>query len=163
MGSQKSVFSQWIWKNNAWAKWTDGHTTQYFHRSLYFHMMARFWDKLSIFQNACFLHQVFVRREELTWHAPVCLAVSTIERDGVTQCDVCQAQFTDVRLFKEHYQMHTHPYRCDKCGKRFIKVSTYSGPGLYQYQSSNHECNSLLCNGKLTCKCDNMMLTLLYV
>ena len=71
--------------------------------------------------------QVFVRREELTWHAPVCLGVSTIERDGVTLCDVCQSQFTDVRLFREHYQVHTHPYRCDKCGKRFIKVRSCSG------------------------------------
>ena len=78
------------------------------------------------FLKVCFVCQVFVRREELTWHAPVCLGVSAIERDGVATCDMCQAQYIDVRQFREHYQVHTHPYRCDKCGKRFIKVRTGS-------------------------------------
>ncbi|KAK7459688.1 hypothetical protein BaRGS_00038991, partial [Batillaria attramentaria] len=68
--------------------------------------------------------KVFVRKEELDWHTPVCIAVNEIERDGTTNCNVCQTAFTDVRLFKDHFQTHTHPYRCEKCGKRFIKVGT---------------------------------------
>ncbi|KAK7092042.1 hypothetical protein V1264_009650 [Littorina saxatilis] len=68
--------------------------------------------------------RVFVRREELTWHAPVCKGVGSIERDGSAMCEACQTEFTDARQFREHYQVHTHPYRCDKCGKRFIKVGT---------------------------------------
>jgi hypothetical protein len=67
--------------------------------------------------------QVFVQRQELTWHTPVCQGVSSIETDGKATCQTCFVEFTDARLFREHHQVHTHPYRCDKCGKRFIKVS----------------------------------------
>ncbi|KAK3578258.1 hypothetical protein CHS0354_011581 [Potamilus streckersoni] len=63
-------------------------------------------------------------QDDLNMHEKICDVVMKIKSVGVGHCDVCGEQFTRPKYFREHYQTHTHPYQCDKCCKRFIKVGT---------------------------------------
>ncbi|KAL3889779.1 hypothetical protein ACJMK2_002107 [Sinanodonta woodiana] len=63
-------------------------------------------------------------QDDLDMHEKICDVVMKIKSAGLGQCDVCGEEFTRPKYFREHYQTHTHPYQCEKCFKRFIKVGT---------------------------------------
>lgn len=66
--------------------------------------------------------RVFIRKEELNWHMPVCTTHQKIQQEGSAPCETCGEAFNEWLAFKEHHMTHTHPHKCDRCGKRFIKV-----------------------------------------
>ncbi|XP_059171073.1 uncharacterized protein LOC131952446 [Physella acuta] len=77
--------------------------------------------------------RIFIRKEELNWHTPVCTTRQKIQQEGSAPCETCGEVFSEWLAFKEHHMTHTHPHRCDKCGKRFIKIGTLH----------NHKCEAI--------------------
>ncbi|GAB1603848.1 hypothetical protein Ahia01_000666100 [Argonauta hians] len=63
----------------------------------------------------------FSRNEELNWHKRLCMSQAIIEREGLVGCEHCDAKFSDAKEYREHFQKHTHPFACTRCGKRFVK------------------------------------------
>ncbi|XP_060064955.1 uncharacterized protein LOC132545298 [Ylistrum balloti] len=63
-------------------------------------------------------------KEEKEEHEKMCMALSMIQNEGKTKCTSCDLQFTDARLYREHYHSHTHPHQCSKCQKRFVKIGS---------------------------------------
>ncbi|KAL5013449.1 hypothetical protein ScPMuIL_007719 [Solemya velum] len=68
--------------------------------------------------------KTFTRSEELNFHVRLCIALSTIKENGCVQCDQCHMSISSTKEYREHYLEHTHPFKCDKCEKRFIKIGT---------------------------------------
>ena len=62
-------------------------------------------------------------QEELLPHAKICEMVQKIRAEGQVQCDLCEDVLTRPKDLRMHYQIHTHPYTCIKCNKRFVKES----------------------------------------
>lgn len=77
--------------------------------------------------------RVFIRKEELSWHMPVCEIREKIQQEGGAECPTCGEAFQEWLAFKDHHMTHTHPYKCDKCNKRFIKIGTLH----------NHKCEAV--------------------
>ncbi|XP_048730439.2 uncharacterized protein LOC125647703 isoform X2 [Ostrea edulis] len=74
--------------------------------------------------------KLFKAESDLDEHYRFCLANSTITEKGSAACEICKVEFFSTKAYREHYQTHTHPYSCEKCKKRFIKVGTLH----------NHQC-----------------------
>ena len=82
-------------------------------------------------------------QDELTSHNSICKLVQKIRTTGEAMCDLCSEIFTKPKLLRLHYHIHTHPFECDKCHKRFMKASGLAG----------HSCKSV--EGTFSCKeCD---------
>ncbi|CAG5130426.1 unnamed protein product [Candidula unifasciata] len=78
-------------------------------------------------------NRVFIRKEELNWHTPVCTTHQKIQQEGSAPCETCGEVFNEWLAFKEHHMTHTHPHKCDRCGKRFIKIGSLH----------NHKCEAV--------------------
>ncbi|XP_062580194.1 PR domain zinc finger protein 15-like [Saccostrea cucullata] len=72
--------------------------------------------------NIC--KKIFRATRDLDDHVRFCEANSIIGEKGSAACEICGLLFYSTKAYKEHYQMHTHPYSCDRCKKRFIKIGT---------------------------------------
>ncbi|XP_061188855.1 PR domain zinc finger protein 15-like [Saccostrea echinata] len=72
--------------------------------------------------NIC--KKIFKAPSDLDDHVRFCVANSIISEKGSAACEICGTFFYSTKAFREHYQTHTHPYSCDRCKKRFIKIGT---------------------------------------
>ena len=84
----------------------------------------------------------FSRNEELSWHKRLCTAEVMINRDGFVACEKCGNKFQDAKDYRDHYQHHTHPFDCMRCGKRFVKRGTLQ----------THSCHRLLEGDEARCE-----------
>ena len=62
-------------------------------------------------------------QEDLFAHATICQMIQKIRADGEVNCDQCEQVFKKPKDLRLHYHMHTHPYSCVNCEKRFMKES----------------------------------------
>lgn len=84
----------------------------------------------------------FSRNEELSWHKRLCMGEAMINRDGFVTCEKCGNKFQDAKDYRDHYQHHTHPFDCMRCGKRFVKRGTLQ----------THSCHRLLEGDEARCE-----------
>ena len=75
----------------------------------------------------------FSRKEELVKHMLECTAMMQVETEGEIKCTVCSETFADPPSFRIHYAQHTHPYKCEPCGRMFLRKSNLD----------SHKCNPL--------------------
>ncbi|CAI9739536.1 PR domain zinc finger protein 15-like isoform X1 [Octopus vulgaris] len=84
----------------------------------------------------------FNRNEELNWHKRLCMSQAIIKREGFVACGQCEAKFTDAKEYRDHFQKHTHPFDCSRCGKRFVKRGSLQ----------THSCHKLLDGDEARCE-----------
>ena len=66
----------------------------------------------------------FQRRMDLAKHTLICAAKAQKESTGLIKCQICDDAFVDPKEFQEHYENHTHPYKCTICMKKY-KLKIY--------------------------------------
>ena len=63
-------------------------------------------------------------QEELESHSLTCQTIGAIKLLGQGQCERCGQIFNTLKTFREHALSHTHPYQCNHCLRRFVKIGT---------------------------------------
>ncbi|XP_046560922.1 uncharacterized protein LOC124269967 [Haliotis rubra] len=66
----------------------------------------------------------FSRKEEQKLHEHLCFAQHHLETNTEVECSICHSVFTEAKAYRDHHHEHSHPFKCEKCGKRFIKIGT---------------------------------------
>lgn len=66
----------------------------------------------------------FASKDELESHKGLCSTLEGIRLYGSGKCNVCFEGFSNSKIFRNHFLSHTHPYQCDKCEKRFLRIGT---------------------------------------
>ena len=75
--------------------------------------------------NVCGLcDKVLLSEEKKEEHEKICFAVSVIRKLGSVMCEECNEEFSDTKMFREHYRRHSHPHACKFCGKYFVKIGS---------------------------------------
>ena len=64
----------------------------------------------------------FLSNEELESHKGLCETLEGIRLYGAGKCSICFETFSNSKHFRNHFMLHTHPFQCDKCEKRFLRV-----------------------------------------
>ena len=91
--------------------------------------VAQDHTEMALFCTMC--EKSYVKKEDLLKHMIECAAKVQAKREGRIQCVFCDEHFTDPVKFRHHFQEHTHPFKCDKCSKMFLRQT-----GL-----DNHNCD----------------------
>lgn len=72
----------------------------------------------------------FSSPDELVSHTSVCETLENIRLYGSGVCLICKEAFSNSKLFRNHHMTHTHPFHCEKCDKRFMRIGSLN----------SHEC-----------------------
>ena len=74
----------------------------------------------------------FPNAEDLSLHSSLCETLECIRLYGSGRCWQCSISFSNSKQFREHALSHSHPFKCEKCEKRFVKVGSFN----------SHECST---------------------
>lgn len=66
----------------------------------------------------------FSRKGEMLRHVTDCSAGITPGTTGEIICAVCGLTCPDRHSYRSHYKDHLHPYKCDQCGKVFMRETS---------------------------------------
>ena len=75
--------------------------------------------------------RAYARKEEMLKHMLDCTASLHTDPSGGIECYVCKETFQSVKMYRDHFLQHTHPYKCKTCGKLFMRQSRFE----------NHKCD----------------------
>ncbi|XP_041361633.1 zinc finger protein 91-like [Gigantopelta aegis] len=84
----------------------------------------------------------FAQQDQYAVHHKLCWAKQEINNISFVECDICKEHFEDAKEYRDHYQSHTHPHKCNKCGKRFIKIGTLA---MHVCSTSRDEDQTVAC------------------
>ncbi|XP_053382432.1 uncharacterized protein LOC128549542 isoform X2 [Mercenaria mercenaria] len=112
------------------AKYSCGRCSKAFQSLYYLKQHQQLHDN----HNACErCGKNFASKEELDGHKGLCETLEGIRLYGSGKCTVCFETFSNSKAFRNHFLSHTHPYHCDKCDKRFLRIGTLN----------SHDCECL--------------------
>lgn len=88
------------------------------------------------------------RKEEIAKHELECNANAELMKSGVVECKICHLTFTNIQEFSQHHKQHTHPYKCDACGRRFLRQANRDDHRCSATDNSPVNCDT--CNKKFS-------------
>lgn len=103
------------------AKYACGRCSKSFQSLYYLKQHQQLHDS----HNACErCGKNYASKEELDSHAGLCETLEGIRLYGSGKCSICEQCFSHSKSFRNHFLSHTHPYECEKCQKRFLRIGT---------------------------------------
>lgn len=88
------------------------------------------------------------RKEEIAKHELECSANAELIKSGFVECNICHLALTNIQEFSQHHKQHTHPHKCDACGRRFLRQANCDDHRCSVTEDSLVKCD--VCNKKFS-------------
>ena len=91
-----------------------------------------------VYCNLC--NRRFARKDEVVKHMVLCASNMKIQNQGSVECHVCGEAFTKSEQYIKHIKSHTHPYKCNDCGRMFKRRINMQGHKCDPTEDQPAEC-----------------------